>query len=414
MPEPPSPSVRASALAELPRLLSAAPHRLLFAAGASAVIVSMLWWALTLLGARQGWPLPAPPLAPGWAHAMLVQYGMLGPFLFGFLLTVFPRWFAQPALTRRHYVPVFGGIFGGYLVAHVGLLGSGAVFAAGLALMLTGWSIGLVVLARVMIAAGRFDAHAVSCHAALLCGGIGLALFTLGFATAHWTLLPAAIKLGTFGLLLPIYFSVCHRLVPFFSASLVPGYRAIRPRASLPLLWLLSLAHLALELAPAPRWLWLADLPLTAFFAAHALAWQPWKARHSGLLLVLHLALLWLPIAFALYSLQSIALYTGDSHVLGRAPVHALTVGFFGSMLVAMVTRVTQGHSGRPLQMGAIPWTCFIGVQGVTVLRLVGESRADQGFWFALAACAWLAAFLPWVIRSLWIYATPRADGAPG
>ena len=26
----------------------------------------------------------------------------------------------------------------------------------------------------------------------------------------------------------------------------------------------------------------------------------------------------------------------------------------------------------------------------------------------------WLAAFLPWVVRSAWIYLTPRADGKPG
>lgn len=414
MPEPAATSARSSGLADLPRLLSAAPHRLLFAAGASAVIVSMLWWALTLLGARYGRPLPAPPLPPGWAHALLAQYGMLGPFLFGFLLTVFPRWFGQPALTRRHYVPVFGGVFGGYLLAHAGLLGSPALFTLGIGLLTAGWITGLVVLLRVMIAARRFDAHAVSCYTALVCGALGLLVFATGFATARWSLMPVAIKLGTFGLLLPIYFSVCHRMVPFFSSVLVPGYRVIRPRASLPLLWLLSLAHLVLELVPAPRWLWVVDAPLALFFAAHWVLWQPWKARRSGLLLVLHLALLWLPIAFTLYAVQSVVLAAGGGIVLGRAPVHVLTVGFFGSMLVAMVTRVTQGHSGRPLEMGTIPWLCFIGVQAVTVLRLVAELRADQGLWLAFTACAWVAAFLPWVARSLWIYATPRADGAPG
>ena len=36
---------------------------------------------------------------------------------------------------------------------------------------------------------------------------------------------------------------------------------------------------------------------------------------------------------------------------LGRAPIHALGIGFFGGMLVAMVTRVTMGHSGRALKM---------------------------------------------------------------
>ena len=49
-------------------------------------------------------------------------------------------------------------------------------------------------------------------------------------------------------------------------------------------------------------------------------------------------------------------------------PVMALN-----SVLVAMVTRVTQGHSGRPLEMGRIPWLCFWLLQGVVLLRNEGE-----------------------------------------
>ena len=34
--------------------------------------------------------------------------------------------------------------------------------------------------------------------------------------------------------------------------------------------------------------------------------------------------------------------------------------------------------------------------------------------WQTIAAAGWLLAFAPWVLRSLRIYATPRADGKPG
>ena len=30
------------------------------------------------------------------------------------------------------------------------------------------------------------------------------------------------------------------------------------------------------------------------------------------------------------------------------------------------------------------------------------------------ASIGWLVVFLPWVLRSLWIYATPRIDGRAG
>jgi len=83
-------------------------------------------------------------------------------------------------------------------------------------------------------------------------------------------------------------------------------------------------------------------------------------------------------------------------------------------MLVAMVTRVTQGHSGRPLEMGRIPWLTFILLQAVVLIRLFAELAQNMALWLVIAAFAWLLAFLPWVIRSIWIFTTPRIDGKPG
>jgi uncharacterized protein involved in response to NO len=79
-----------------------------------------------------------------------------------------------------------------------------------------------------------------------------------------------------------------------------------------------------------------------------------------------------------------------------------------------MVTRVTQGHSGRPLELGRIPAIAFVALQVVAVLRIAAEVLPDSLAWQAVAALGWLSAFAPWVVRSLSIYATPRVDGKPG
>jgi uncharacterized protein involved in response to NO len=79
-----------------------------------------------------------------------------------------------------------------------------------------------------------------------------------------------------------------------------------------------------------------------------------------------------------------------------------------------MVTRVTQGHSGRPLELGRIPALAFVLLQGVAALRVAAEGLPDSLAWQASAAIGWLLAFAPWVLRSLAIYATPRIDGKPG
>jgi uncharacterized protein involved in response to NO len=133
-----------------------------------------------------------------------------------------------------------------------------------------------------------------------------------------------------------------------------------------------------------------------------------------ALLRVLFVGFAWLPVAFALYSVQSIWYALAGDFILGRAPAHALFIGFFGSLLVAMVTRVTQGHSGRPLQLGKVAGFAFIALQLCAVLRIIAEVVTDSLAWQAITAVCWLIAFLPWVVRSLWIYSTPRADGRPG
>ncbi len=414
--QPPSDTAKSSALADIPRFLAAAPHRPLFLAGTIAVMLSMAWWAVELTWMRFGIPIwPQPTIPPGWGHAMLIQYGLFPLFMFGFLMTTFPRWLNRPALPWTRYVPVAGCIFGGYVLANVGLLDLPWLLKSGIAVMLVGYGVGVWTLGGVLRASvAERKGHARSALMALSLGMLGLAIFLayLFGAPAECALL--AINIGTFGLLLPIYFTVMHRMLPFFTGGMVKGYPVIRPHWSMPVVWVLLLAHLVLAWRGVLGWLWLVDVPLALVFAWHSLTWRPWRAMHPGILAVLHLAFAWLPVAFVLFAIQDVVYATSGHFILGRAPLHALGIGFFGSMLVAMVTRVTQGHSGRPMQMGKVAWLCFGLLQIVALVRIYAELGTDMYLWLVIAAYGWLLAFLPWVLRSAWIYLTPRADGKPG
>lgn len=401
--------------AELARVVAAAPHRLLFFGGATAVLLSMSWWALVLIGQRSGvLAMPLPLLPAGWAHAIGMQYQALPMFMFGFLLTVFPRWMGLKAYTRWHYLPVGGSLLAGYLLLHAGLLGAPVLVHVGLVLSIVGWGVGLSLLLKLLWQDGGKTYHAIACWCALAFGFVGLLMTARYLHGGDARLIFGAIKIGTFGLLLPVYLTVCHRMLPFFSQAVIPGYRVYRPGWLLGLLLALIFTHLLLELAHAYTWLWLVDAPLALLCAWLSWRWQLWAARKVRLLFALHLGFAWLTVSFALYTLQSAWFAATGDFMLARAPVHALTVGFFGSLLVAMVTRVTQGHSGRPLEMGRIPWLCFWLLQGVALLRIAAELLPDTPGWLALAAVGWVAAFLPWAVRSAWIYLTPRADGQPG
>lgn len=397
-----------------PRQLAEAPHRLMFFIGATNLLLAMAWWAAWLASARWGAPsMPQTDPYAGWLHAFVMQYQMLPSFFFGFLLTTFPKWIGLPDIDRWRYLPVGAGLFGGQLATLLGAAGWEAGLTVGLLMTLAGWLAGLLILGQLLLRDRSGNWHARSCFAALALGFVGLACWTAFVLGGSPLLAFASIKIGSFGLLLPVYLTVAHRMFPFFASRVVPGYQPWRPMWLLAAFWPLAIGHLVLELLHAYGWLWLVDAPLLVLTGLMLWRWWP-RGDKPGILSVLFIGLAWLPLAFALYLGQSIAYELTGVYWLGRGPAHALFVGFFGSVLVAMVTRVTQGHSGRPLVMPPAAWFAFIAIQVVAAIRVAAEVLPDMMTWHAIAAIGWLVAFAPWVIRIGRIYLAPRADGKPG
>lgn len=401
-------------------LLAKAPHRLLFFVGALNVLLATIWWLYWIANTRwQFFSSPQPPVFAGWLHATIMQYQLFPPFFFGFLLTVFPRWMGLTDFSRWHYVPVGIGLLGGQVATLAGAsFGILVWIHIGLFMTAAGWLTGLVLLACKLLEARRASKpsnwHAWSCFFAMLLGFVGVCAVIVHFNTedARWLL--ASIKIGTYLLLVPVFFTVAHRMFPFFANNVVAGYSMWRPTYLLVVLWVSMLVICAMKLAASGSLVWLFEL-LFASVAAWALVrWFP-RRKAPGLLIVLFVALAWLPIAFALMGAQDLyALLNPSSMTLGRGPLHALYIGCFGGLLVAMVTRVTQGHAGRVLEMPTTAWFAFILIQITALVRVFGEVMRDPMAGYAFAALLWIIAFTPWVIRSASIYMRPRQDGKPG
>jgi uncharacterized protein involved in response to NO len=394
------------------RLLSAAPHRMFFATGMSWLLAWSGWWAL-MLAARAAGLAGLEPARPALLlHGAAMLYLAFTPFMYGFLLTVFPRWMPAPQPSRGAMVAAFGLLNLGNLLFLAGLAGPAILLTAGWLLAAAALATILYTLLGVLWRARARAAHAFAVLAGLAASLLGMLLFAGTLASGDFSAWPLVRGLGLWGFLLVVYFGVGHRMIPFFSSRVVPGYVIWRPDWVLYLFVALGLVRGPLETAPA--WGWLASVPMAAIAITCAWRWRPRARSGVRLLDVLHISLAWLAAGLALAALGDLANAFGAPGLIGRAPLHALGLGFFGGMLMAMVTRVTLGHSGRPLALDALTWRLFLVIQVAAALRVAGEFLPAGGWLNLAAGLAWLGALLAWAASYLPVYLRPRADGAPG
>ena len=391
----------------------ATPHRVMFFTGALQAILAFAWWGWLLVARTGALPLPATHWPASWLHGAFAIYGVFPFFVFGFLMTAMPRWQGQADVGGRAYLAAWGLLAGGWAMFHLGLVWP-ALLAPALVLVMAGWIVGVLVLGQVAIAPAEERRHALLACTALLGGVPGLACL-FAYAAWGWSAGPrVAEAIGVWGCLAPLFMLVCHRMVPFFSSNVIPKYEMVRPYWAL---WLMlggSFGHMLLQIADLPALYWLSDLPIAVTTSWLSWRWQLRASFRVRLLAMLHLGFLWLPVALWISVVQSLLLAAGHT-ALALAPLHALSIGFFGSLLVAMVSRVTLGHSGRQLQADSVTWWLFVGLHTVAVLRVAAELSASAYNVLVVAAvCGWLLIFTFWSIKMVPIYVRPRADGKPG
>ena len=396
-----------------PPLLLAAPHRLPFLTGSLGLGSTAAWWLFVLMQIHAGSTMAIAPAMPAaLLHGPAMLFLGFTPFIFGFLLTVVPRWMGNSDLAWQHFGPVGVLLALGVTCAQIGLWSAQPLLLlGGLAILGGGWSLGLLFLAQLLLVNRRDGKppcwHAASALSALALGLLAL-LCAIGFVITidprwlRWSNL-----LAINGFLLPVFLTVAHRMVPFFARMVVTDYQPWRPDWLLTAIWaLLGLRLLGDGFSHAIA-LALGSTGLALMTSMMAFKWWP-QGPAPGLLNALLWGFLWAPAGFALSALDA------GGVALGRAPLHALLIGFAGSMLVAMVTRVTQGHSGRPLAMFGLAWAAFAGIQMAAIMRIWAALRTEDSAILLLAAGAFLFGLTPWLARNALVYSRPRIDGRPG
>ncbi|MGH0032575.1 MAG: NnrS family protein [Myxococcota bacterium] len=368
--------------------------------------VAVPWWALAWLGA---WP------APSWVTPMLwhgheMVFGFVGAAIAGFLLTASPVWSGGPALVGRPLAALFAvWVLGRAGLAAAGSLPAGLVAAVDLAFLP---GVALAVL-RTLWGSGQLRNFGIA--------GIVLALAVAnGFVHAEALGLASGVAAPALrfavDLVIVLILVIAGRITPAFTRNalrLRGVERSVRSWRSVGALTIGSAGALAVATAVLGR------SPLTGVLAAVAglaaavrlSGWQSWQVRSDPLLWSLHAGSAWVAAGLLLVAASDLG-----AGVPATAGLHALTAGAMGSTILAVITRVGLGHTGRPLVLprGMVPGLVLVHAAAVARVAAPFFSSEGQRALLAASGVAWAAAFVLFVVHYGPILVRPRPDGRPG
>ena len=366
-----------------------------FLAGAGFAAIAVAVWGLWLYG----WFPAAQPVGGMlvW-HRHEMPFGFASAIIGGFLLTAVPNWTGRQGL---HGGPLIGLLLVWLTARLAWWLPIPSVVLIALQipfLPLLAW-----VLGRELIAAGKRDNYPILLVIALLAGCQAMTL--VGISTEDVDLQRRGVlaALWLIGALMSV---IGGRVIPFFIQR---GLN--RPTASVAQPWLfkglllggmLAALSFAAGLDNVPN-RWLAVL-FGLMGGLHLLRLWRWYDRgiwRVPLLWSLYLAYAWLVVAALAMALWHAGLMPQQS-----LATHSLAVGGIGGLILAMIARVSLGHTGRPLQpsKAIILGFALLSIGAVCRVLLVPFSTVGLG----ISALLWCIAFGLFLMRYTGILLGPR------
>lgn len=394
------------------RLLES-PHRLGFFAAAFVLAGSALWWLAWLLARHvfeAAWPWQVPP---GLAHGLLFSFGFMPLFFAGFLFTAAPKWLGLPPVPARGLLRPVAVVAAGWLLFAAGVHLHVLAAAVGLLAAALGWHALVRRLAALVTLGTRPDrTHLRLIAAASRLGVLAQLAAAVMLAAGREDVARAALQLGLWGFVAPVFVVAVHRLLPVFDDDVAPALAKKQPRWLLATLVALCLVQWPFALAdlwwwPQPPAWQLAQAVLDGAAALGVLAlaarWLLLQGLRFRLVVMLQLAVAWLGVAFGLAAVSQALLWVSEgTRSLGLAAQHAFSMGFLGSAMLAMVTRVSSGLAGRTVAADGLAWALFGVLQLAVLLRIAAAAwPAAEPLLLAAAAVAWCAAVVAWALRQM-------------
>jgi uncharacterized protein involved in response to NO len=376
-----------------------------FGLAALQACVSVPWWLAVWVGLA---PTPA-WLSPSLWHAHEMIFGFVAAAAAGFLLTAAPTW----TQTR----PVAGAPLA--VLAALWLAGRAGMALAG---VLPAWAVAaldLAFLPALAFAVGRgivaarqrrnYGFPALLSALALL--NLAVHLDALGVRTGV-----ASVALhGAVDLAIVLIVWVGGRITPAFTANALRRAGSaveLRTWAWLERATLVAVVAYAGADLVLPRTIASGSVALAAalLVGARLSGWQGARTLRDPLLASLHLGYLWVAVG-----LFAVALADLTGRISWSVAVHALTVGAIGTMVLAVMTRVALGHTGRPLVAPRAAVAAYLLVSAAALARTAGAVvfAADYPNVLALAGLLWASAYAVFLAHYGPILVRPRVDAAP-
>jgi uncharacterized protein involved in response to NO len=376
-----------------------------FLAAGLAGLLLIPWWAVSL--AR------SVPLGTSWPanlwHGHEMLFGFIVAAVAGFLLTAVPSWTGARGFAGRPLAMLAAlWALGRLCVATSALLPAWLVAALDLSFLPVLAGFVLPALVR----AWNRNTPLLAVLGALWLSNIA---FYWGLARDDPALAEQAVLLGI-DIVLLLVTVVGGRIIPAFTASAFKQHGVPCPlhawRGMTPLAVGVMIAVAVVDLwrpeGAAAGWLALAAASIQAVRLSQ---WRGLRTLRMPIVWVLHLAYLWLPLGLAL---KGLALLAGLA--FAAFYLHALTIGAAATMIMAVMTRASLGHTGRPLIVPR-PIACAYGLlTAAAAVRVFGPAWSTVPYAVIIVSAAglWTAAF----VLFLWIYGPillkPRSDGKPG
>jgi uncharacterized protein involved in response to NO len=319
-------------------------------------------------------------------HVHEMVFGFLPAVITGFLLTAIPNWTDRPPIRGYELMLLFTLWLAGRLLIAIPWFTPlvSAIIDVGFLVAVAG------LVWREIATAKSWDRAPMGVLVSLLaCANILFHVLTLSGMAADRT------ERAAIGMVMMLLTLIGGRLIPTFTDELLVGSGRVERPTSFSRYDGLSIALVGFAVA---SWIVQPDSMVTGWmFVTAGLAnlgrlarWYGWLTWREPLVLILHVGYGWF--ALSLFILGSSTLGIG---LPAEDAVHAFTAGAVGAMTLAVMTRASLGHTGRPRHAGPLTICIYMLVNVGAVLRVFGPMTGlSTNLIMGVAAGSWSGAYL--------------------